>query len=59
MDQIRECRDKKDDKYLELAVSGRATHVISGDTDLLVLHPFRGIDVVRPEEFLRQIKPVA
>ena len=29
------CRDPKDDKFLELALSGAATHIISGDDDLL------------------------
>ena len=47
-----ECRDPKDNKFLELAVSGRATHLISGDKDLLVLHPFRGIQIVTPQVFL-------
>jgi predicted nucleic acid-binding protein len=37
---------------LDLAVSGRATHIVTGDSDLLVLHPFRGIIVVSPSEFL-------
>jgi len=37
---------------LELAVSGRATHIVTGDSDLLVLHPFRGIIVVSPGVFL-------
>ncbi|GEM_PF-1527967 len=46
------CRDPKDNKFLELAVSGRATHIVSGDTDLLVLHPFRGIAEVNPRAFL-------
>ena len=35
------CRDPKDDKFLELALSGAATHIISGDDDLLSLHPFQ------------------
>lgn len=39
-----ECRDVKDNTFLELALSGKATWIISGDADLLVLHPFRGID---------------
>jgi putative PIN family toxin of toxin-antitoxin system len=52
-DVIRECRDPKDDKFLELAVNGRATHLISGDTDLLSLHPFRGIAVLTPQSFLQ------
>ncbi|MGD1715859.1 putative toxin-antitoxin system toxin component, PIN family [Dapis sp. BLCC M172] len=29
------CRDSKDNKFLELAVSGNATHIITGDKDLL------------------------
>lgn len=51
-----ECRDPKDNKFLELAVSGRATHLISGDKDLLVLHPFRGIQIVTPQVFLTRNK---
>jgi putative PIN family toxin of toxin-antitoxin system len=49
---ITECRDPKDDKFLELAVSGQATHLISGDADLLSLHPFRGIAILTPQAFL-------
>jgi uncharacterized protein len=49
---IRECRDPKDDKYLELAVSVNASCIITGDKDLLILHPFRGIPVLRARDFL-------
>lgn len=49
---IEACRDPKDNKYLELAVSGEATCLVSGDADLLVLNPFRGIDVLTAQEFL-------
>ena len=49
---VRECRDPKDDKFLELAVCGRAACIVSGDNDLLSLHPFRRIPVVTPLEFL-------
>src|SRR5688500_1712210 len=51
---VTECRDPKDNKFLELAVSAQATCLISGDKDLLVLHPFRGIPVITPQAFLRQ-----
>lgn len=37
------CRDAKDDKFLEVAVNGHAVSLVTGDTDLLVLHPFRDI----------------
>ena len=49
---IRACRDPKDDKFLELAVCGNATHIVSGDQDLLALHPFRGISILSPRDFL-------
>jgi uncharacterized protein len=46
------CRDPKDDKFLELAVSGQATCILSSDKDLLVLHPFQEIEIVTPADFL-------
>jgi uncharacterized protein len=49
------CRDAKDDKFLELVVSGRASHILSGDADLLALHPFRGIAVLTPQAFLTSL----
>ncbi|MFH1633286.1 MAG: putative toxin-antitoxin system toxin component, PIN family [Chloroflexota bacterium] len=49
---ISACRDPKDDKFLELAVNGQADIVISGDDDLLLLNPFRGIVIITPGEFL-------
>jgi putative PIN family toxin of toxin-antitoxin system len=55
-EEIRACRDAKDDKFLELAVSGGASYVITGDDDLLALHPFRNIAIVTPAEFLRVIE---
>ena len=49
---VRACRDPEDDKILELAVNGRADYIVTGDDDLLVMNPFRGIAMVRPAEFL-------
>lgn len=46
------CRDPKDDKLLELAVSGEADFLVTGDKDLLVLNPFRGVEIITPREFL-------
>lgn len=51
---ITACRDAKDDKFLELAVSGRASCIVSGDADLLALSPFRGIPILTPREFLTE-----
>ena len=47
------CRDPKDDKFLEVAVTGKANVLVSGDEDLLTLNPFRGIPIVPPRAFLR------
>jgi len=46
------CRDKKDNKFLELAISGKASYIITGDNDLLVLNPFRGVMISSPADFL-------
>jgi putative PIN family toxin of toxin-antitoxin system len=51
-EELRICRDAKDDKFLELAVSGGAAYLISGDKDLRSLNPFRGIAIVTAAEFL-------
>ena len=50
--EILACRDPKDDKFLELAVSGRASCLITGDEDLLILHSFHGIPIMTPARFL-------
>ena len=49
---VQVCRDPEDDQILELAVNGNATYIVTGDADLLVLNPFRGIEIVTPAEFL-------
>ena len=51
---IRACRDPRDDKFLEVAVHGNADLILTGDTDLLALHPFRGIAILTPTEYLER-----
>ena len=51
-ERIAACRDPKDDKFLELAVSGKAEVIVSGDGDLLDVNPFRGISIVTPAAFV-------
>nr|WP_294551583.1 putative toxin-antitoxin system toxin component, PIN family [uncultured Rhodopila sp.] len=52
--KVDDCRDAKDNRYLELALAARATAVVSGDSDLLTLDPWRGVRVLRPAEFLAE-----
>jgi uncharacterized protein len=49
---VRACRDPGDDKFLEVAVNGRADLIITGDRDLLVLNPFMGIAILSPAAYL-------
>ena len=51
-ESFRICRDPKDDKFLELAINGQADCIISGDKDLLVLHPFQAISILSPSDFI-------
>jgi predicted nucleic acid-binding protein len=51
-EKIKVCRDEKDNQYLELAIDGQATCIVSGDSDLLVLNPFREIPILTIQEFL-------
>jgi len=54
---VQACRDPKDDKFLELAVNGNAACVVTGDQDLLALHPFQGIPILSPAQFLASLPP--
>ena len=47
--------DPDDDKFLECAVEGDAEYLVSRDKHLLKLKKYKGIDIIKPEEFLRII----
>lgn len=53
---VQVCRDPKDHKILELAISGGADYIISGDKDLLVLNPFLSVKIVTADEFLQAVE---
>lgn len=48
---IEECRDPNDNKFLELAITSSSKCMISGDQDLLIMHPFQGIPILSPTDF--------
>jgi putative PIN family toxin of toxin-antitoxin system len=52
---IAACRDPTDDKFLALSVAGRATFILTGDEDLLTLHPFREIAILSPRQYLESL----
>ena len=49
---VRACRDAGDDKFLEVALNGRADVIITGDADLLRMHPWRGVAILSPAGYL-------
>jgi len=46
--------DPSDDKFLEAAVAGDASHIISGDKHLLKLSEFQGIQILKPRDFVQR-----
>jgi putative PIN family toxin of toxin-antitoxin system len=52
VERVTVCRDPKDNVFLEVALAGRAEVIVTGDDDLLGLHPFRGIPIITPAAFL-------
>jgi uncharacterized protein len=53
-ERVADCRDAKDNKYLELALAAGAWAIVSGDADLLALHPWRGVRILRPADYLAE-----
>jgi uncharacterized protein len=51
---INDCRDPKDNKFLELAIACKANCIVTGDHDLLILHPFRNIPILNCADFIDQ-----
>ncbi|MBW8050035.1 MAG: putative toxin-antitoxin system toxin component, PIN family [Cytophagales bacterium] len=47
-------RDPDDNKFLSLAKSAKAACIVTGDNDLLVLHSFGSIAILKPSEFLKK-----
>lgn len=47
-------RDPGDDFILECALASQAAFVVTGDQDLLALHPFCGVAIVTPAAFLER-----
>ena len=53
-ERVTDCRDAKDNKYLELALAAGAGTIVTGDADLLVLHPWREVRIVQPAAYLAE-----
>ena len=51
---MRDCRDPKDDKFLEVALNGRADLIVTGDADLLRMNAWRDIEILSPADYLKK-----
>ena len=51
---VRECRDPKDDKFLEVALNGKADLILTADADLLALIPWQGIAILSPARYVKR-----
>ena len=56
-EHVTDCRDPKDNKFLDLALAANARILVSSDSDLLVLHPYRNIHIMTPSMFLQTVAP--
>jgi putative PIN family toxin of toxin-antitoxin system len=51
INHFNDCRDPKDNFLLDLAVSGHANYLVTGDADLLILNPFHGVEIISYQVF--------
>ena len=50
--EIPACRDADDDNVLAAAVAASSDCIVTGDKDLLVLHPYQAVAILSPRAFL-------
>jgi predicted nucleic acid-binding protein len=53
--RVSDCSDYEDNRILELALASGSVLVVSSDAHLLEMSPWRGIPIVRPEEFVSRV----
>ena len=46
-----ECRDAKDNQFLDAALAATVNVIMCSDKDLLVLHPYKAIEVFDLQDF--------
>jgi putative PIN family toxin of toxin-antitoxin system len=49
------CRDPKDNVVLDTACQGEAKWIVTGDKDLLVLKKYKGVAIVTPAQFVKEL----
>lgn len=50
---ITDCKDPKDNQFLEIAISANARLLVTGDhKDLITMNPYRGLEILTARKFL-------
>ena len=52
LSEVTDCADPKDNQFLALAFDSESDLILTGDSDLLTLNPWRDIEIVSPRAFL-------
>lgn len=52
--EVRQCRDPKDDMFLECALAGKAKYIVSGDDDLLSIGKIGDVKILTAKEMLQK-----
>ncbi len=55
LSEVDDCRDPDDNRLLALALDSESGYILTGDRDLLLLNPWRGVRIVSPREFLNTV----
>jgi len=49
-------KDPDDDKFIAVAIEGKADYIVSGDKPLLNIKEYMGIKIISPKDFMRLLK---
>ncbi|HVZ11435.1 MAG TPA: putative toxin-antitoxin system toxin component, PIN family [Patescibacteria group bacterium] len=56
IERVNVVRDPDDNKFIEAAVEGKCSYIVSGDRDLLDLKKYKNIKILNPAEFLKEFE---
>ena len=46
------CRDPDDEMFISVAFNAKASHIVTGDKDLLDLKKYKSVRIISPQEYL-------
>jgi len=52
------CEDPDDDKFIEAALAGNCSYIITGDKLLLKVNGYQNLKIITPSDFLKSFLPI-